>query len=82
MATESTEFIECGTVSISYDATGKASVSFSVISTNGRSIGNYNSLYFGGVSFSGNIMGAEAAPLRGSGGWKQWQMQWAGIGNR
>lgn len=78
---ESAEFIDCGSISIQYDATGRASVSFVVV-TNKESLGKtYTSLEFGGVSFTGSLMSAVQKPIIGSGGWFEWQMQLQGVGN-
>jgi len=83
MATE-IEFVECSSVSITYDATGKATVSFTIIKNNRNNLSNdYNTFWtdLGGVKFTnGNVMSAIQQPFVGSGGWNQWQMQWEGIG--
>lgn len=48
---ESFEFIDCGTISISYSQRGIASVSFTVVSTSQTLLNDYNNLTFGEVSF-------------------------------
>jgi len=76
------EFIECGSVSISYDAQGIATVSFVVVNTSSSDLfGDYNSFSFGGVSFTGAVMSMQSSPIAGSNGWNQWQIQWQGVGN-
>jgi hypothetical protein len=75
------EFIECASLSIQYDATGKVSVSFSVIRDDNSEVTGYKNFSFGGVNFDGVIMRKEQQYLRGSGKWYQWQMQWQGVGN-
>lgn len=82
MATENVEFIDCGSLSISYDATGKASISCTVIrSDSGSLVKNYNGWRLGGVSFDGNVMSLNQSVMLGSGGWHQWQVRWEGVGN-
>jgi hypothetical protein len=76
------EFIECPSLSISYDATGKAAVSLAVIRDNmGNLGGTYNSETWGGVRFTLGVMGATQQAIMGSGGWAQWSLQMEGIGN-
>jgi len=76
-----TEFIECGSVSVSYDATGKATVSYTKIKEGSGAPSTPNSLYFGGVSFTGNTMSIMPSPILGNGSWFQWQVGWQGVGN-
>ena len=80
------EFIDCSTVSIQYDTTGKATVSFVVVTDSASLGGTYTSLSFGGVSFVGVIMSVVQRPILGSGdgggvGWSEWQMTLQGVGN-
>lgn len=76
------EFIECPSLSISYDATGKASVSITVIRDDMNDLrGTYTSKSWGGVRFTVGVMGATQQPIMGSGGWAQWSLQLEGIGN-
>jgi hypothetical protein len=49
------EFIDCGSISISYDRRGIATVSFTIISSDGEMDGVYTDLTFGGVRFRGPI---------------------------
>lgn len=81
------EFIDCGTVSIQYDTTGKATISFVIVTDETGELGKtYTSLSFGGVSFTGSIMSATKKPILGSGdgkghAWFEWQMTLQGVGN-
>ena len=75
------EFVECSSVSIQYDATGKASVSFNVIKDSSSEVTGHNSFSYGGVSFDGVVMKKEQQYIRGSGNWFQWSIQWQGVGN-
>ena len=74
------EFVECGTLSISYDATGKATINYTKIRDNAGIPSAPNNLSFGGRTFKGNTMSIAPNPLIGSGGWFQWQISWQGIG--
>jgi len=74
------EFTECPSISISYDATGKASVSLAVLKDSMSTLtGNYTSLNFGNVRYTLVVMGASQQALFGSGGWAQWSLQLEGI---
>jgi hypothetical protein len=76
------EFIECPSLSISYDATGKASVSLVVIKDDmGDLDGTYNSEIWGGVTFTLGVMAASQQAIMGSGGWAQWSLQMEGVGD-
>jgi len=76
------EFIECPSLSISYDATGKASVSLAVIKDDMSDLsGTYNNETWGGVRFTVGVMGATQQAIMGSGGWAQWSLQMEGVGN-
>lgn len=76
------EFIECPSLSISYDATGKASVSLAVIRNDmGDLAGTYNNETWGGVTFTLGVMAASQQVIMGSGGWAQWSIQMEGVGN-
>jgi len=78
-----TEFIDCGSLSISYNVNGAASVSFVVLKDNDSDIiaGNYEDPSYGSVSFDGVIVRATRQPIIGSGGWNQWQIQVEGVGS-
>jgi len=75
------EFVECASLSIQYDAVGKASVSFTVIKNSNSEVTGYKTFNYGGVDFNGVIMRKEQQYIRGSGKWFQWSMQWQGVGN-
>ncbi len=71
------EFIDCSTISIQYDAMGRATISFVIVKNDTRLLSkSYSSLSFGGVSFEEClVMSAVQRPIIGSGGWVEWQMQ-------
>ncbi|MHA2218195.1 MAG: hypothetical protein ACXACY_19840 [Candidatus Hodarchaeales archaeon] len=74
------EFTECPSISISYDATGKASISLSVIKDDMNTItGDYTTLNFGNTAYTLVVMSASQQPIFGSGGWAQWSLQLEGI---
>lgn len=80
------EFIDCGTVSIQYDTTGRATISFVIVTDDDELSGKYTSLSFGGINFTGVIMSAVQKPILGSGdgegtAWFEWQMTLQGVGN-
>jgi len=82
MADEDVEFIDCATISIQYDATGRASVSFVVVKNGTSELEKvYTDVNFGGVNFTGIIMSAVQRVVIGSGGWCEWQIQLQGVGN-
>ena len=58
-STQRFEFIECGSISINYAATGLANVSFTVVSSDGSLTGTYTDLTFGGVRYQGPITSAD-----------------------
>jgi len=85
---ENIEFIDCSTISIQYDATGRASLSFTVVRSDLEALQKtYTNLTFGGVTFEAVIMSASMKPVVGSAsppvseGWAEWQMQMQGVGN-
>ena len=49
------EFIDCSTLSISYNIRGQANLSFSVVSTRKDLLNDYTNLSYGGVNFNGYI---------------------------
>lgn len=61
---EEFEFIDCPSISIAYQATGLASVSFTVVSTwqvpGENPYRDYTQLTFGGVDFRGFITGLQS----------------------
>ena len=48
---EDFEFIDCSTISVTYNSRGIASVSLSVISSRDKLLNSYINLTFGGVNF-------------------------------
>jgi hypothetical protein len=76
------EFIDCSTVSITYDATGKASVSFTVVKNTTDDLSNlYTRVTFANRTFTGSLMSVVKRPIFGSDGWCEWQLQLQGVGN-
>jgi hypothetical protein len=55
MPLEDFEFIDCGSLSITYNIRGDATLSFTVVSNKEEPEGNYTDLTFGGVRFTGYI---------------------------
>jgi hypothetical protein len=79
---EAVEFIECSSLSINYDATGKATVSINVIkNSSGDLSGVYTNRSWGGVSFDTILMSAAQQAMIGSDGWYSWSLQLEGVGN-
>jgi len=75
------EFVDCSSMSIQYDATGKASLSFVVLKDSVSSLSNsYTHMTVGGVSFVGSIMSLSKTPILGS-DWFEWRLQIQGVGN-
>jgi hypothetical protein len=76
------EFIDCSSLSISYDATGKATVSLTVVRDDRNQItSTYTNRTWGGVRFDCVIMSSSQRPMIGSGGWSEWSLQMEGVGN-
>jgi hypothetical protein len=67
---EQFEFLDCATISISYQSTGLASVSFAVVSTEQlpgvNPVRDYTQLTFGGINFKGFISNLVSAIIPGS----------------
>ena len=83
MAIEEIEFIDCGSLSINYDETGKATISLSVVRNDSNALEkNYTNRTWGSVRFNTVLMSASQQPMIGSGGWSQWSLQMEGVGNR
>lgn len=80
MAKELIEFIDCGSLSISFDATGKASVSLTVLrnDNNMYNAANYTNRTWGQTRFDLITMSASAEALVGS-AWTQWAIQMEGV---
>jgi hypothetical protein len=81
MAKELIEFIDCGSLSISFDATGKASVSLTILRNDNLmyKVENYTNRTWGQTLFDLITMSASAESLVG-GDWTQWSVQMEGVG--
>ena len=76
------EFIDCSSLSISYDATGKATISMTVVRDDRNPLSStYTNRRWGGVRFDCVLMGSSQRPMIGSGGWSEWSLQLEGVGN-
>lgn len=56
------EFIDCSSLSINYNARGDVTLSFTIISDQGL-LSNYNTLVFGGITYTGWITSVNIADL-------------------
>jgi hypothetical protein len=68
---EQFEFIDCATISIQYQVTGLANVSFTVVSTQQEPgeppfTRDYSQLTFGGIDFKGYVTQLDSAIIVGS----------------
>lgn len=67
---ESFEFIDCSTISINYDRTGIANVTFTVVSTEQipgvNPVRDYTQLSFGEVDFKGFVTQVDSSVIIGS----------------
>lgn len=63
-----TEFIDCASLSISYDILGQATLGFTVIAAQAQPINPqvYTSLTFGGVNFTGYISSLSVRRIAGT----------------
>jgi hypothetical protein len=70
MVTEQFEFLDCSSLQISYQSTGLASVSFTVVSTETQPgvtpFRDYTDLTFGGINFKGFITNLSSQIIPGS----------------
>ena len=71
MASEKFEFLDCATISIQYQATGLATVSFTVVSTEQEPgvlppVRDYTQLTFGGIDFKGFVTQLDSGIIPGS----------------
>jgi hypothetical protein len=75
------EFIDCSSLSINYDVTGKVTASFTVVKDDsGPPVwSTYKSPTWGGETFDLVIMGATRKYVQGSNGWYDWSMQTEGV---
>lgn len=56
------EFIDCSSLSINYNARGDVTLSFTIISDQGL-LSNYNTLVFGGITYTGWITSVNISDL-------------------
>lgn len=81
-AQENIEFIDCSTISIQYDATGKATVAFTVMRSDTEALKRvYTTVTFANVTFKGVLMSANKKLIIDGEGWTEWQLQIQGVGN-
>jgi hypothetical protein len=79
---EEIEFIECSSLSINYDATGKVTISLGVLKNRPSDLRyTYTNRSWGGVSFDMIMMSAAQQAMIGSDGWYNWSLQMEGVGN-
>ncbi len=76
------EFIDCASLSINYDVTGKVSMGMTVLKDSSAEIGysSYTSSSFGSVAFTLIITSAFQKPIIG-GSWFEWGLQLEGVAN-
>lgn len=67
------EFIDCGSLSISYDVLGLATVSFTVVTNSDELTEDYTTMEVGDLTFSGYVSGATAKPILST-DWWEWGM--------
>lgn len=60
---ESVNFIECGTINVSYNIMGIATISYTIITSDVNFSGVSNSITVGNKTFSGVVMSANLQPL-------------------
>ncbi len=68
MGSISAEFIDCSSLSISYDVMGLATVSYTVVHSTEK-LTAYDSITVGGQTFTGYVMNARFAPMQDTAGW-------------
>jgi hypothetical protein len=80
--TEQIEFIDCGSLSLNYDATGRVSISLSIVKNSaGVDLDKYSNLTWGEVEFDTVVTNASQKALVGSINWYEWSLQLSGVGN-
>ena len=67
------EFIECSSLSISYDILGLATVSFTVVTDSDSLAEDYTTINVGDLTFTGYITGATKRPILST-DWWEWGM--------
>lgn len=75
------EFVDCTSLSISYDATGKVTASITVLkdSSNVIDFDSYTDPTWGNVDFNFIMTSASQKPILG-GPWYEWAVQLEGVG--
>jgi len=75
------EFIDCASLSINYDVTGKVTASLTVVKDDSGppTWGLYKSPTWGSENFDFVIMGANRKTIIGSNGWYDWGLQMEGV---
>lgn len=61
-----TSFIDCATININYDLMGIATISFVVVSVTKEPTGDYTTLTYGGVTFTGFVNSLEIRRIPGT----------------
>jgi hypothetical protein len=75
------EFIDCGSLSISFDVTGKATISLGVLRDDRNELQDtYTNRTWGGTAFDCVLMNVSQRPVLGS-AWSEWSLQMEGVGN-
>jgi hypothetical protein len=67
------EFIDCGSLSISYDILGLATVNFTVVTNEDFLDTDYTTITVGDLTFTGYVTGVAARPILGT-DWYEWGM--------
>lgn len=67
---EHIEFIDCNSLSISYDVLGVATVSFNVVSNEGFLVNDYTSFMIGDAIYNGYITSVYARPIPFTSWWE------------
>jgi len=76
------EFIDCASLSINYDVTGKVTMGMTVLKDSSGDINysSYTSSSFGAVAFTLILTSAFQKPIIG-GPWFEWGLQLEGVAN-
>jgi len=76
------EFIDCASLSINYDTTGKVGMGMTILKDSSSAINysSYTSTSFGSVSFNLILTSAFQKPMLG-GPWFEWGLQLEGVAN-
>ena len=60
------EFIDCSTISVSYNVRGVANISFTVLSSSDELLNDYTNLTFGNVNFIGYVSNVSVSKITGT----------------